>query len=144
VVCALIENDGKILIAQRSTRQSLSLQWEFPGGKIESGENEVDALVREIQEELGVDIEVGKALTAVAHTYATFTITLRPRLCRLVSGVPTPSEHAAIAWFGPDELRQRDWAPADIPVLEEYLRLRDCENTEFPIGNRVQTIGDST
>jgi len=124
VVCALIEDDGKVLIARRSIRQALPLKWEFPGGKIEPGESKAEALSREIREELGVDIAVGAALPAVTHAYPDFTIVLHPRICRLVSGTPVPHEHAEIVWCPPDRLGTLDWAEADLPVLRYYLDVR--------------------
>jgi 8-oxo-dGTP diphosphatase len=117
----LIEKDERVLVAQRSKTQSLPLKWEFPGGKIEPGESEAEALVREIREELGVDIAVVKAMTSVSYSYPEFSITLRPLLCRLTSGKAVPHEHAALSWCSADELRELDWAPADRPVMEEYL-----------------------
>lgn len=124
VVCALIEEAGRVLAARRSLTQSLPLKWEFPGGKVESGESEAEALVREINEELGIGIEVGKALDPVTHAYPDFTITLRPMRCRITSSRPNPHEHAEIAWCTPDELRSLDWAPADVPVVDAYLKIR--------------------
>lgn len=121
VVCALIEERGRVLVARRSAQQSLPLKWEFPGGKIEPGETEAEALVREIREELGIEIDVGGNLRSTTHAYPEFSLTLHPRRCRLTSGHPTAHEHASIAWCTPDELRKLDWASADIPVLEEYL-----------------------
>jgi len=125
VVCALIEKEGRVLVAQRSSRQSLPLLWEFPGGKVEPGESEAAALIREIREEFGVGISVGEALTPVTHVYPEITISLHPWVCRLDSGLPIAHEHAAFAWCAPGELKQLDWAPADIPVLEEYLARRE-------------------
>lgn len=113
-----------MLVAQRSATQSLPLKWEFPGGKIEPGEAECEALVREIREELGIEIEVGESLRSTTHAYPEFSLTLHPRLCRITSGTPVTHEHAKIEWLGPAELEALDWASADIPVLEEYLRLR--------------------
>ncbi len=128
MVCALIEDNGKVLAARRSIRQALPLKWEFPGGKIEPGESEAEALTREIREELGVDIAVGAALPAVTHPYPDFTIVLHPRICRLTSGTPVPHEHAEIAWCTADKLGTLDWAEADLPVLRDYLDLRRTES----------------
>lgn len=121
VVCALIEDRGRVLVARRSAQQSLPLKWEFPGGKIEPGETEAEALVREIREELGVDITVGQALRSVIQAYPDFSLTLHPRLCRITSGIPATHEHAKIEWRDPSDLKDLDWAEADIPILEEYL-----------------------
>lgn len=127
VVCAVIEREGRVLAARRNAGGSQPLLWEFPGGKIEPGESERAALVREIREELGIAVDPHTALSAVVHTYLTLTITLRPWLCRLTAGEPIPHEHAAIRWCGPGELRTLDWAPADLPVLEEFLSRRESK-----------------
>ncbi len=123
VACAIIEGPDGVLCAQRSVSMSLPLAWEFPGGKIESGETEELALLREIREELQVDIIIGRALPFSDHTYvADRIIRLFPFVCRLVDGGdPIPREHAALRWVKVEELRDLDWAAADVPVLEDYL-----------------------
>ena len=121
VACALIERDGLTLAARRSLKQSLPLQWEFPGGKIEPGESREDCLVRELLEELGIHICVGAPLQPATHSYATFTVTLYPFLCTILAGEITLHEHAEIAWLPPAELPSLDWAEADLPVIKEYL-----------------------
>jgi len=123
VACAIIERDGLTLAARRSEQQSLPLQWEFPGGKIEAGESYEECLVRELQEELGVHISVGKPLQPATHSYATFTVTLYPFLCMILSGELTLHEHAEIAWLPPAALPTLDWAEADLPVIKDYLNL---------------------
>ena len=121
VACAIIERDGLTLAARRSLKQSLPLQWEFPGGKIEAGELHQECLVRELREELGIDISVGKPLQPVTHSYALFTLTLYPFICTILSGELTLHEHAEIAWLPPVALPTLDWAEADLPVIKEYL-----------------------
>lgn len=121
VACAIIERDGLVLAAQRSDSMSLPLKWEFPGGKIESGESSSECLIRELREEMGVGIAVGLPLALTTHHYPTFSVTLHPFICSIASGTITLHEHAAIAWLPPDQLMTLDWAAADGPVLAEYL-----------------------
>ncbi len=120
VTCAIIEQNGRVLAAQRSSRMAMPLKWEFPGGKIDPGETAEECLVREVREELGIEIEVGEALTHVTHTYPEFRVTLYPFICKIRSGDIVLHEHAALAWLMPNELSNLDWAEADMPVLEEY------------------------
>jgi len=122
VACALIERDGRVLAAQRSAAMNLPLKWEFPGGKLEAGESAQECLQRELAEELGVTIAVGRQLPRQTHSYDTFTVPLYPFVCSLGSDAITLHEHAAIAWLSPGELHTLDWAEADWPVLGEYLR----------------------
>ncbi|WP_110207140.1 (deoxy)nucleoside triphosphate pyrophosphohydrolase [Nocardioides daejeonensis] len=117
VVGAVIERDGLILCAQRGLG-ALAGMWEFPGGKIEPGESALQALEREIREELRCAVDVGDEVTTTAHEYDFGTVTLTTFRCRLVEGVPVLTEHAAIKWLAPSELPTLDWAPADIPAVQ--------------------------
>ncbi|MDA8414460.1 MAG: (deoxy)nucleoside triphosphate pyrophosphohydrolase [Desulfobacteraceae bacterium] len=121
VACALIERDGLVLAAQRSAVMELPLKWEFPGGKLEAGESAEVCLRRELMEEMGVTINVGRPLPAHTHSYDAFTVTLHPFVCSIVSDSITLHEHAAIAWLPPGKLHTLDWAEADWPVLESYV-----------------------
>lgn len=121
VACAIIEKDGLVLAAQRSSRMSLPLKWEFPGGKIDPGESATDCLQRELIEEMSVRISVGRPLAEVTHQYPDFTVTLYPYVCAISSGEITLHEHEAIAWLAPDQLPTLDWAEADGPILADYL-----------------------
>ena len=120
VACALIERGGRVLGVQRSAAMSLPLKWEFPGGKIEPGESVAVCLVREVREELGVEVAVGEALPDAAHDYPGFSVVLYPRRCRIIAGEPALIEHAAARWLLPEELHAVDWAAADLPVLESW------------------------
>ena len=120
VACALIERNGLTLAAQRSATMSLPLKWEFPGGKLEAGESASECLQRELVEEMGVTIAVGRALPLHTHSYDTFTVTLYPFVCTIESDTITLHEHAAMIWLPPHELHTLDWAEADGPILEMY------------------------
>lgn len=121
VSCAVIERDSLVLAAQRSAAMNLPLKWEFPGGKINIGETPEECLQRELMEEMGIDIRVGKRLSSNTHHYPTFTVTLYPFVCSIKSGEIVLHEHAAIAWMPSIELHTLDWAEADLPVIESYL-----------------------
>ncbi|MCM2357268.1 MAG: (deoxy)nucleoside triphosphate pyrophosphohydrolase [Geobacteraceae bacterium] len=121
VTCAIIEKEGMVLAAQRSATMSMPLKWEFPGGKIDPGESPDLCLRRELMEEMGISISIGRELSPNTHQYPTFTVTLYPFVCAIQSGEITLHEHAAITWLPPQELHLLDWAEADIPVIESYL-----------------------
>lgn len=121
VTCAIIVNNNKVLICQRSATMKLPLKWEFPGGKIEPGESKEDCLRREIREELGINIAVGEPLTPVEHHYSTFSICLYPFVCVLESMDLQVTEHAQVIWEEAATLLSYDWAEADIPIVNEYL-----------------------
>jgi 8-oxo-dGTP diphosphatase len=104
---------------------SLPLKWEFPGGKIDKGESLEECLRRELVEELGIQVRVGKRLPASTHQYPTLSVTLHPFVCSIDSGEIILHEHAAITWLPPEKLHTLDWADADIPVIESYLA--ECE-----------------
>jgi 8-oxo-dGTP diphosphatase len=123
VACAIIENNGTVLAAQRSALMSLPLKWEFPGGKIEACESPMECLIREVSEELGVSVSVSMALTPTTHNYPDFTVTLYPFTCKLTGGNMTHHEHQAIRWIEPLNMPELDWAAADLPVVFEYLSM---------------------
>jgi 8-oxo-dGTP diphosphatase len=123
VACAIIEQDGTVLAAQRSATTSLPLKWEFPGGKIEAGESAEQCLHRELREELGVGVRIGRALTPVTHSYDSFTVTLYPFTCTVSHGTVTLLEHHDLCWIRPEQMAELDWAEADIPVIADYTGL---------------------
>lgn len=124
VTCALIiNNQNQVLAAQRSETMSLPLKWEFPGGKIEPNETAEDCLIREIKEELNIEVEIIKALPANIHAYPKVTIELIPFICRHINGEIILKEHAQIKWLHKDELLALDWADADVPIVKHYLSL---------------------
>jgi len=120
VVAAVIFREGKVLCVQRprNTKEFISLKWEFPGGKIELGENREQALRREILEELDVEIENLEYFMTVEHTYPDFHLVMHSYTCSIAKGEPVLKEHVASKWLRVEELDQLDWAAADIPIVE--------------------------
>ena len=106
-----------MLAARRGESMAMPLKWEFPGGKIKSGETPEDCLRREIAEELNVSIAVHQSLAPVTHAYPAFTITLYPFICSIAAGDIKPRGHAAVAWLPRNQLFTLDWAEADLPVV---------------------------
>ncbi len=123
VACAIIEQDGLTLAAQRSASMSLPLKWEFPGGKIEMNETAPQCLHRELHEEMSIQIEVGEPLTPHTHHYPDFTVTLYPFRCSILAGEITLHEHLATCWLAAKDLHKLDWAEADLPLILEYQQL---------------------
>jgi 8-oxo-dGTP diphosphatase len=123
VTCAIIESEEKILVVQRSEKMNLPLKWEFPGGKIEHGEGEEECIIREIKEELNLDIEVLKKLNSSIFDYPNISIELIPFIARQVGGQIRLNEHTDYKFLTKNELLNLDWAEADIPVVKEYLNL---------------------
>jgi 8-oxo-dGTP diphosphatase len=118
VVCGVVRaEDGRVFACRRAPGQSQAGLWELPGGKIEDGESPEAALRRELDEELGIDVEVGPPLASVDHDYGEFSIRLAAHPCRIVSGRPSPREHAELRWLSSGELSSLDWAPADRKLL---------------------------
>ena len=126
VVCALIRHPidaDCYLAAQRPANDpQLPGMWEFPGGKIEPGESEIEALKREIREELALEIETGGALTTSRWSYPRFHIELIPFLCTTASTDLYPIDHQSVKWTPLDALMALDWAPADVSIVEELIR----------------------
>jgi len=121
VVCALIERQGRLLVAKRAPGKAMAGMWEFPGGKIQHGEMPEDAIVREIREELGCGIRPTRLLAAHTHDYSDLTVTLVPCLCDVIDGEPRALEHAELLWATREELLGLEWTAADVPILERYL-----------------------
>ncbi|MFI3546075.1 (deoxy)nucleoside triphosphate pyrophosphohydrolase [Mammaliicoccus sciuri] len=118
VVGAIIFNDDKVFCAQRNENMSLPLMWEFPGGKIEKGESEIEALKREISEEMLCDLEVGDKVTSTSYEYDFGIVNLHTYKCKLKEKMPTLTEHKSIQWLDVKDLETLEWAPADIPAVK--------------------------
>jgi 8-oxo-dGTP diphosphatase len=123
VAAVIVSPDGRVLAAQRSEPPMLAGGWEFPGGKVDPGEGEIEALVRECQEELGVEVSVGAQVGGdwpLAEGYV-----LRVWLATVSVGVPEAKEHLALRWLGPGEYYSVAWLGADLAVMhavEDLLR----------------------
>jgi 8-oxo-dGTP diphosphatase len=125
VVAAVVEHEGRVLCVQRgATRYAYTAhRWEFPGGKVEPGETEPQALARELREELELDIEPQELITIVNHEYPDFCITMAAYRCQAASGEPrfVLREHRAALWLLPSQLDSLDWAAADKPIVEQLM-----------------------
>jgi 8-oxo-dGTP diphosphatase len=126
VACALIDADGRVLLAQRPEGKSLAGLWEFPGGKVDPGETPEAALIRELREELGITTKVAclAPLSFASHTYEKFHLLMPLYVCRRFEGIPHGKEGQAIKWVKPQSLRDYPMPPADeplIPVLQDLL-----------------------
>jgi 8-oxo-dGTP diphosphatase len=120
VVCGVIQNSGGAYLAcQRPHGKHLGGLWEFPGGKVDADESPESALIRELREELAVEVEIGTPLNPVVWTYGEKTIRLRPFFCRIVAGEMKALEHERLLWCLPADFAELSWAAADIPILME-------------------------
>jgi 8-oxo-dGTP diphosphatase len=120
VVAALIRGgDGRVLMSRRRADQSMPLLWEFPGGKVEPGEAPDAALAREVREELGCGVTVGRIHDVVFHAYADFDLYMLVYPCAITEGTPRAVEVAEIAWVEPARLPELDLLPADFPLARE-------------------------
>jgi len=119
VAVALIDPDGRVLIAKRPEGKQLAGMWEFPGGKVEPGERPEQAMIRELKEELGIDVNEACLAPFVfaSHAYESFHLLMPLYLCRRWSGVVTAREHAGLAWVKPNRLGEYPMPPADEPLV---------------------------
>ena len=116
---ALIDTDGRILLAQRPQGKTMAGLWEFPGGKVEPGETPEAALIRELREELGIDTQTAclAPMTFASHAYADFHLLMPLFACRRWHGAPQPREGQSLAWVRVNELRRYPMPPADLPLI---------------------------
>jgi 8-oxo-dGTP diphosphatase len=124
--CALVDVDGRVLLARRPSGRSMAGLWEFPGGKVEEGERPEEALIREMSEELGITIAEAclAPLTFASHTYETFHLLMPLYACRRWQGVVTALEGQELAWVRPNRMGDYPMPPADVPltaVLRDLL-----------------------
>jgi 8-oxo-dGTP diphosphatase len=125
VACALIDPDGRILIAQRPQGKSMAGLWEFPGGKIEAGERPEQSLIRELREELGIAVkeECLAPLTFASHLYPDFHLLMPLYVCRRWEGIVTAQEQQKLKWVRPGELKNYPMPPADEPLISHLTTL---------------------
>lgn len=118
VACALVDDDGRVLIAKRPQGRSMAGLWEFPGGKIEPGERPEDALIRELGEELGIDVSESclAPLTFASHTYEAFHLLMPLYVCRRWEGELEARENQQLAWVRPNRMTDYEMPPADEPL----------------------------
>ncbi len=119
VAVALVDPDGRVLIAQRPEGKSMAGLWEFPGGKIETGESPEDALIRELQEELGITVKEAclAPFTFASHAYDTFRLLMPLYVCRRWEGTPCAKHHAVLKWVRPRDMKDYPMPAADLPLI---------------------------
>ena len=123
--CALVDADGRVLVAQRPPGKSMAGLWEFPGGKVAEGETPEAALIRELREELGIDTEASclAPLTFASHAYPTFHLLMPLYVCRVWRGQPEAREGQTLRWVRPVALRELDMPAADLPLIAPLIEL---------------------
>ena len=123
--CALVDADGRVLIAQRPVGKSMAGLWEFPGGKVEPGERPEQTLIRELDEELGITVLEAclSPLTFASHAYPDFHLLMPLYVCRKWEGSVTARERQKVAWVPPNRLRDYPMPPADEPLIAHLLGL---------------------
>jgi 8-oxo-dGTP diphosphatase len=123
--CALIDPDGRVLLAQRPAGKSMAGLWEFPGGKIEAGERPEQSLIRELKEELGIAVkeECLAPLTFASHLYPDFHLLMPLYVCRRWEGIVTAQEQQKLKWVRPAELKNYPMPPADEPLISHLTML---------------------
>jgi len=123
--CALIDADGRVLIAQRPEGRSMAGLWEFPGGKVEAGERPEETLIRELREELGIVVRDAclAPLTFASHSYPDFHLLMPLYVCRRWEGIPTAQEGQNLKWVRPNRLKDYPMPPADLPLISHLMAL---------------------
>ncbi len=123
--CALVDTDARVLIAQRPAGKPMAGLWEFPGGKVETGERPEETLIRELKEELGIVVNQAclAPLTFASHTYPDFHLLMPLYVCRRWEGAVTALEGQKLAWVRPNRLRDYPMPPADEPLVSHLMTL---------------------
>jgi len=125
VACALVDADGRVLLAKRPAGRSMAGLWEFPGGKVEAGERPEDTLIRELNEELAIIVREAclAPLTFASHTYPDFHLLMPLYVCRRWEGTVIGREGQALAWVKPNRLQDYPMPPADLPLISHLMTL---------------------
>jgi len=123
--CALVDADGRVLLAQRPAGKPMAGLWEFPGGKVDAGERPEETLIRELKEELGITVEEPclAPLTFASHAYPDFHLLMPLFVCRKWEGTPQPLEAQQLVWVKPNRLRDYQMPPADEPLVSHLMAL---------------------
>ena len=123
--CALIDADGRVLLAQRPPGKPMEGLWEFPGGKVETDERPEETLIRELKEELGIVVSEPclAPLTFASHEYPDFHLLMPLYICRRWEGIVTPLEQQRVVWVKPNRLRDYKMPPADEPLIAHLMAL---------------------
>jgi 8-oxo-dGTP diphosphatase len=123
--CALIDADGRVLLAERPAGKAMAGLWEFPGGKVEAGERPEETLIREMKEELGIVIREPclAPLTFASHAYPDFHLLMPLDVCRRWEGIVQAQEGQQLAWVRPNKLREYKMPPADEPLIAHLMTL---------------------
>jgi 8-oxo-dGTP diphosphatase len=123
--CALLDADGRVLLAQRPAGRAMAGLWEFPGGKVEAGERPEQTLIRELKEELGITVTEAciAPLTFASHGYSDFHLLMPLYVCRRWEGAVIAKEGQKLAWVRPNRLRDYDMPPADVPLISHLAAL---------------------
>jgi 8-oxo-dGTP diphosphatase len=123
--CALVDSDGRVLIAQRPQGKPMAGLWEFPGGKVEHGERPEETLIRELKEELGITVSEAclAPLVFASHGYPDFHLLMPLYVCRRWDGTVTAREAQQLAWVKPNRLRDYEMPPADVPLISHLMTL---------------------
>ena len=123
VICAVINVENKILVAQRNYNMKLPLKWEFPGGKLEPNETEEECILREIKEELNIDITLHRRLMPSFYEYPSVSIELVPYLASFIGGKIELKDHKQYKLLRKKDLGRLDWSKADIPIVKKLIEL---------------------